>query len=199
MVQYTLAQSPEVVLTVAGKDSSKARDKAMAQLVELMDAGKLDTDLAEGFSPQQLIEVKEPGSADSDQEDSVTQAVQILNNLATLKLKAQEIRTEAMKVRAQVDILFTDELVTEEQVNSLKEGFKILKTFAQVNLRYRDSRSQAEQARITLDQALQSTGSDLKPEIKPDTQPELAPEAQSEVEPEIKSEVKPEKGKKSWA
>jgi len=86
-------------------------------------------------------------------------------------------------------------------VNSLKEGFKILKTFAQVNLRYRDSRSQAEQARITLDQALQSTGSDLKPEIKPEiqltTQAEVELKTQPELEPEIKPEVKPEKGKKS--
>jgi hypothetical protein len=37
MVQYTLAQCPEVILTVPGKDSKKAREKAMDQLVELMD------------------------------------------------------------------------------------------------------------------------------------------------------------------
>ena len=49
MARYTLAQSPEVVLTVAGKDSLKAREKAMAELMELMDSGKLDTDLADGF------------------------------------------------------------------------------------------------------------------------------------------------------
>ena len=37
MVQYTLAQSPEVILTVSGKDSLKAREKAMDQLIALME------------------------------------------------------------------------------------------------------------------------------------------------------------------
>lgn len=49
MVQYTLAQSPEIILTVSGKDSAKAREKAMDQLIELMDEGKLPTELEEGF------------------------------------------------------------------------------------------------------------------------------------------------------
>src|SRR6476469_2819100 len=156
MVQYTLAQIPEIILTVPGRDSAKAREKAMDQLMELMDAGNLPTDLAEGFGPQQFIEVKEPTSMTSADEDAVTQAVQVLSNLATLKLKVQELRSEAIKVREQVDILFTDESVSEEAIASLKEGFKTLKTFAQNNLRYREARSQAEEARTVLDQALQS-------------------------------------------
>jgi hypothetical protein len=55
MVQYSLAQSPELILTVPGKDSAKARDKAMDQLMELMEAGELPTELEEGFGPQQLM------------------------------------------------------------------------------------------------------------------------------------------------
>lgn len=156
MVQYTLAQSPEVILTVPGKDSSKAREKALDQLMELMDAGKLPTDLEEGFSPQQLIEVKEPVTDTVSDEDAVTQAVQILSSLATLKLKVQESRAEALAVRTAVDILFTDKLVSEDEIAHLKEGFKVLKTFAQANLRYQEARSRAEQARAVLDQALKS-------------------------------------------
>lgn len=158
MVQYTLAQSPEIILTVPGKDSVKAREKAMDQLMELMDAGKLRTDLEDGFGPQQFIEVKEPPTDTASEEDAVTQAVQILSNLATLKLKVQESRTEALEVRAQVDILFSDKSVTEEEIARLKEGFKILKTFAQANLRYQEARSKAEDARAVLDKALKSPG-----------------------------------------
>ncbi|MBD1922976.1 hypothetical protein H6F77_18140 [Microcoleus sp. FACHB-831] len=158
MVQYTLAQSPEIILTVPGKDSVKAREKAMDQLMELMDAGKLPTDLEDGFGPQQFIEVKEPPTDTASDEDAVTQAVQILSNLATLKLKVQESRTEALEVRAQVDILFSDKSVTEEEIARLKEGFKILKTFAQANLRYQEARSKAEDARAVLDKALKSPG-----------------------------------------
>ena len=158
MVKYTLAQSPEVILEVPGKDSAKAREKAMDQLMELMDDGSLDTDLEEGFSPQQLIEVKDLPVGDRTDDDGITQAVQVLNNLATLKLKVQESRSEALAVRAAVDILFTDKLVSEEEIADLKEGFKVLKTFAQANLRYQEARAKAEDARAVLDRALKSPG-----------------------------------------
>ncbi len=80
----------------------------------------------------------------------------MLNNLATLKLKVQESRSEALAVRAAVDILFTDKLVSEEEIADLKEGFKVLKTFAQANLRYQEARAKAEEARAVLDRALKS-------------------------------------------
>jgi soluble cytochrome b562 len=156
MVQYSLAQSPEIILTVPGKDSAKARDKAMDQLMELMDAGELPTELEEGFGPQQLIEVKESIIDTSSREDEITQAVQVLSNLASLKLKVQESRTEALEIRQAIDVLFSDKSVTEEEITHLKEGFKVLKTFAQANLRYQEARGKAEQARQILDQALKS-------------------------------------------
>ena len=124
--------------------------------MELMDAGKLPTELEEGFGPQQLIEVKEPAIDSASGEDAITQAVQILNNLATLKLKVQESRTEALEIRKAVDVLFSDNSVTEEEIARLKEGFKVLKNFAQANLRYQEARAKAEQARQVLDQALKS-------------------------------------------
>lgn len=159
MVQYTLAQSPEIILTVPGKDSTKARNKAMDQLVELMESGELPTDLSEGFSPQQFIEVKEaPGVINTEEEDAVSQAVQVLSNLATLKLKLQASRADAMRIRAKIDTLFTDDDVDEAEINDMREGFKVLKSFAQVNLRYREARTQAEEARAIIDRALNSDG-----------------------------------------
>lgn len=166
MVQYTLAQSPEIILNVPGKDSAKAREKAMDQLMDLMDAGKLPTDLSEGFGPQQFIEVKESAATPSPEEDAVAQAVQVLSNLANLKLKLQESRAEALKIRGQVDILFSDDPVSEDDINTLKEGFKVLKAYAQTNLRYREARVQAEEARATLDRALSGSESDSKASAK---------------------------------
>ena len=156
MVQYTLAQSPEIILTVPGKDSAKARDKAMDQLMELMEADKLPTELEEGFGPQQLIEIKEPTIDNTSSEDAITQAVQVLSNLATLKLKVQETRTEALEIRKAVDVLFSDNTVTEDEITRLKEGFKVLKNFAQANIRYQEAKAKAEQAREILDKALKS-------------------------------------------
>jgi len=156
MVQYTLAQSPDVVLTVPGKDSYKAREKAMDQLMTMLDDGELTTSLADGFSAQQLVEVQPlpPSKTAQQQEEAVVQAIQVLNQLATLKVKVQESRDEALKVRTLVDLLFTDEPITEAQLTELKEGFKVLKSFAQGNLRFREARGQAEAARHLLDEAL---------------------------------------------
>lgn len=156
MVQYTLAQSPEVILEVPGKDSKKARDRAMDQLVDLMDDGKLPTALADGFSPTQFIEVKVPESSPDIQqhEDAVVDAVQVLSHLATLKMKMQSSREEALAVRELVDLLFSDEPITEDQLSRLKDGFKVLKGFAQTNLKFREARSQAEAARQVLNAAL---------------------------------------------
>ncbi|PSN20059.1 hypothetical protein C7271_04050 [filamentous cyanobacterium CCP5] len=156
MVQYTLAQSPEVVLPVRGKDSPKAREKAMDQLIELMDSGKLPTTLADGFDPQELIEVSEPQPTENvkQQEDAVVAAVQILNHLATLKMKMQDSREPALAAYQLVELLFTDEPMDEEQLAQLKDGFKALKSFAQTNLRYKEARSEAESARQVLDEAL---------------------------------------------
>ncbi|MEC4813272.1 MAG: hypothetical protein SAK29_08390 [Scytonema sp. PMC 1069.18] len=156
MVQYTLAQSPEIILTVPGKDSAKAREKAMDQLMKLMDEGQLPTELEDGFGPQQLIEVKETAAnTTAGEEDSIAEAVQVLSNLATLKLKVQETRAEAMEVRKMLDILFSDRSVSEEEISRLKEGFKVLKNFAQANLRYQEARAKAEDARQILDRALE--------------------------------------------
>ncbi len=156
MVQYTLAQSPEIILTVPGKDSAKAREKAMDQLMKLMDEGKLPTELEDGFGAQQLIEVKETPTDSTSDEDAISQAVQVLSNLATLKLKVQESRSEALEIRKAIDVLFLDKSVTEEEIARLKEGFKVLKNYAQANLRYQEARAKAEDARQVLDRALKS-------------------------------------------
>lgn len=158
MVQYTLAQSPDVVLTVSGKDSRKAREKALDQLMALLDEGTLPTALADGFSAEQLVEIQatSPSAAVQQQEDSVVDAIQVLNQLATLKVKVQASRDEALEVRQLVDLLFTDDPMSEEQLTELKDGFKVLKSFAQSNLRFKEARAQAEEARQILDQALGS-------------------------------------------
>ena len=156
MVKYTLAQSPDIVLPVPGKDSRKAREKAMDQLMAMLDAGTLPTALADGFRVEQLVEVQPPASsaAVEQQEDAVVDAIQILNQLATLKVKVQSSRDEALQVRALIDLLFTDDPMTDDQVTELKDGFKVLKAFAQSNLRFKDAKAQAETARQVLDDAL---------------------------------------------
>lgn len=128
----------------------------MDQLMAMLDEGELDTSLADGFSSEQLVEVRPPNPSDTtrQQEDAVVEAIQILNHLATMKAKVQDARDEALKVRELVDLLFIDDPISEEQLTELKNGFKVLKSFAQNNLRYLEARDQAEAARRVLDEAL---------------------------------------------
>lgn len=160
MPRYTLPENPEVILEIPGtRDTAKSREKAMDQLVELMDEEKLGADLPNGFSPDRFVIVSEelPDLAqdENNNQDEITKAVQILSTLASLKAKVQETRAEALAVRSQIDILFSDAPASAEQLSELKNGFRILKTFAGLNERYRAARAQAEAARQILDKALQ--------------------------------------------
>jgi len=136
MVQYTLKESPEVILTVEGKIQLKPVTRRWINSSTSW-TQELDIELSEGFGPQ-FIEVKEPVAVADSDEDAIVQAVGS-QQLSHLKLKVQELRAEALKVRAQVDILFTDEPISEDEIASIKEGFKVLKTFAQANLRYQEA------------------------------------------------------------
>lgn len=161
MPQYTLAEDPTIILTVPGKnDTKKNRESAIEQLLELMDSGELDIDLKDGFGPDQLILIKDgktEGNAslkESTSEDSgVVQAVQTLTQFASLRQRVEELRPAAQEARSQIDLLFAGE-VTVEQIQQIKEGLKSLKNFAQVNIQFRESISEAEAARKTLDEAL---------------------------------------------
>ena len=97
-----------------------------------------NTSLADGFSSEQLVEVKppEPSNMTKQREDAVVESIQVLNHLATMKAKVQDSRDEALKVRELVDLLFVDDPISEDQLAELKDGFKVLKSFAQNNLRY---------------------------------------------------------------
>jgi hypothetical protein len=155
MVKYTLKEDPEVVIEVPGKDSAKSRDKAMDKLMKLLNEEQLNTNLEDGFGPDEFIEIRETAQGSSSQDDDeIVEAVQILNTFATLKLKTQESKQEALDIRALVDLLFSDDLISEDDVTKLKDGFKVLKTFAQANIKYREAKAQAETARVTLDRAL---------------------------------------------
>ncbi len=169
MVSYTLPQNPDTIITVRGKDSERSRQKAMDKLVEMMDSGEIATELENGFGPEQFIEVKESKASKeitSEEEDAVAQALQILSDLAALKIKVVEYREEALDIRSAIEVLFTDEPVTVEEIASLKEGFKVLKTFALASLRYREAREKAEEARIILDLALKSSELPVKQSSK---------------------------------
>merc|ERR1739838_432344 len=114
-----LPQNPDIIITVRGKNSERARQKAMDKLVEMMDSGEILTELENGFSPEQFIAAKESKELKeiiSEEEDAVAQAVQILSDFAALKIKVVESREEALKIFSAIKVLFTDQPVTVEEI-----------------------------------------------------------------------------------
>lgn len=163
MAKYTIVECPEFSVTVRGKDSPATRQRAMDKIMELMDTNELPTELPDGLSSEQLIEVKEEShdaqkEADGAEEDAVLMAVRELNNLANLKIKVQELHQAAVKARKDLDILFTDTPIEQEPdqfKELLKGGFKVLKDFAVASANYKEAKIKAESARAVLDTALQ--------------------------------------------
>ena len=176
MATYTIAECPEISVTVRGKDSSTVRQKALDKIIELMDAEELPTELPDGLSAEQLIEVKEqPNNSDINtneaEEDAVVKAVRELNNLANLKIKVEELHQVAVKARKDLGILFTDAPI-EQEVDQLKDllksSFKILKDFAAASASYKEAKINAENARAVLDEALQFNETKSKSEFSTD-------------------------------
>lgn len=173
MATYTIAECPEINVTVRGKDSPTVRQKALDKIIELMDSDELPTELQEGLSAEQLVEIKEQPNNDSDTdeaEEGVIKAVRELNNLASLKIKLQEIYPAAVKARKDLELLFIDTPI-EQEVDQLKEllkgSFKILKDFAVASVNYKEAKTKAENARTVLDEALQFN--DTKPKSESST------------------------------
>lgn len=159
MVVYTLAELPDQTFSVRGKDSEKARQQAMEQLHQRIENEEISADaFPNGVDPSDFIEVdsskmNQPQAADENNE--VLQAVQTLSNLALLKIDLEKDRQAALEVYDVINrLLFGGDPVDEAEIDSLKQGFKTLKVFAQNHVKLQASLPQAESARDLLDQAL---------------------------------------------
>lgn len=153
--QYTIPQCPELIIEVPNSDSDKARCKATQELIQLINEGRLSVQIPEGFSTSQLIEITEKDLMAED-EGKIINAVKILSKFSTSKQKTQELYDQAIEARKQLDVLFSNRRVSHEEFQRIKEGFKVLKEFALANLRYKEVLPEAENARLLLDEALES-------------------------------------------
>lgn len=160
MVQYTFPHCPEIVITLSGKDSVKARCAALKQAVHLINTGEIELCLPNGFSIFQLVEISKSDLM-AKNEDQVIKAVKILHKLIVSKQEVQKIREEALRVRNQIDDLFTDNKLEDKEFNELKTGLKVIEDFAKANLRYKEALSEAERARSVLDEALKSADKEV--------------------------------------
>lgn len=152
--QYTIPQCPELLIRVPSSDSDKARYKATQELVRLINEELLSVQIPEGFSTKQLIEITERDLMAED-EGKIIDAVKVLSKLSVSRQRVQELYEQAIEARKQVDILFENRKISQEEFQGIEESFKVLKEFTQANLRYKEVLPDAENARSLLDKVLE--------------------------------------------
>lgn len=90
-------------------------------------------------------------------EEEITQAIQVLSNLATLKLKTQESKDQSLEVLRKIESLFKlEEPISPQDLDELKTGFKTLNKFALAVNQYYETKTKAEDAKKVLDAILGS-------------------------------------------
>lgn len=88
-------------------------------------------------------------------EEEITQAIQVLSTLATLKLKTQESKDQSLVVLRKIESLFKlEEPISPEDLEELKTGFKTLNKFALAVNQYYETKTKAEDAKKVLDAIL---------------------------------------------
>ena len=109
------------------------------------------------------VEVTAPATATPEltpvrtAEEDITQAIQVLSNLATLKLKTQESKDQSLEVLKKIESLFKlEEPISSQDLEELKTGFKTLNKFALAVNQYYDTKTKAEAAKQVLDTILGS-------------------------------------------
>ncbi len=153
---YTVPQCPKLLIEVRNLDSDRARYNAINKLVSLINEGSIDVQIPEGFTTQQLIEIREEDLM-SDHEAELSQAVRTLSKLSVAKQKLQELQEQAAEVRDKIDLLFREEKIPLEEFSKITDGLKLLKEFAKANLRYKEALPDADSARLVVDRALKSS------------------------------------------
>ena len=162
MATYTLAQAPEVQVSVPGKDSVTNRDKALDKIKQMLESGELPTELSIGLSTEQLVLTAAPGKITfhlgDEEQELIEVAVRELQKFLFLKLRTQRLKLGATQARQNIATILTEE-TNEQDIDQLEEmlkgNFKTLKEFVGVLKEYRQAKPGAESALIILDEALE--------------------------------------------
>lgn len=159
---YTLAEAPELFVSVRGKDSPTTRQKALDKISEMLETGELPTELSNDLTTEQLILTEAPAKttdAEGDEEqESLEVAVRELQKFLFLKLRMQRLKQGATQARQNIAVILTEKSIEQDldQLEEvLKENFKTLKEFVGVLKEYRGAKPGADSALIILDEALE--------------------------------------------
>jgi len=162
MATYVLAELPDILITVRGKDSITTRQKALEKIADMLSSGELSTEVPKGLTPDLLILTEAPArttDAEGDEEqEPLSMAVRELHKFLLLKIRTQRLKQLAVQARQNIDTILTEESI-EQDLDQLEEtvkgDYKTLKEFVLALGEYRQTKTGAEAALAILDEALQ--------------------------------------------
>jgi len=162
MATYVLAELPDILITVRGKDSITTRQKALDKIADMLSSGELSTEVPKGLTPDLLILTEAPArttDAEGDEEqEPLSMAVRELHKFLLLKIRTQRLKQLAVQARQNIDTILTEESI-EQDLDQLEEtvkgDYKTLKEFVLALGEYRQTKTGAEAALAILDEALQ--------------------------------------------
>lgn len=154
MPLYTTPQYPEFIFNVRGSNKDKATFQALQELVSLINQGTLDSEKFRKFNSKSFIELTEKDLMAND-EDKLINAVKILSKLAKSRQEVQDLQERSLEAYKYIDVLFGKNRISKEDFQVIQDSLKVIKEFGLANLRYKEALTDAEKARLTVDQALE--------------------------------------------
>lgn len=154
MPLYTTPQYPEFIFNVRGSNRDKATFQALQELVSLINQGTLDSERFRKFNSKSFIELTEKDLMAND-EDKLINAVKILSKLAKSRQEVQDLHEKSLEAYKYIDILFGKDRISKEDFQIIQDSLKVIKEFGLANLRYKEALTDAEKARLIVDQALE--------------------------------------------
>ncbi len=162
MATYVLAELPDILITVRGKDSITTRQKALDKIADMLSSGELPTEVPNGLTPDDLILTEAPARTtepESDEEqEPLSMAVRELHKFLLMKIRTQRLKQLALQARQNIDTILTLESIErdlDQLEEMLKGDYKTIKEFVLALGEYRQTKTGAEAALAILDEALQ--------------------------------------------
>ena len=162
MATYTLTETPELKVTIRGKDSPDTRNKALEKISKMVELGELNPELLASLNAEGLIITEAPArtvDAEGDVEpEPLEVAIRELQKCLFLKLRTQGLKHSANQARQNIATALAEEsaeLDLDQIEETLKGNFKTLKEYVNSLREFRQVRSGAEAALAILDEALQ--------------------------------------------
>jgi len=162
MATYVLAELPDILITVRGKDSITTRQKALDKIADMLSSGELPTEVPKGLTPDDLILTEAPArttDAEGDEEqEPLSMAVRELHKFLLMKIRTQRLKQLALQARQNIDTILTLESIErdlDQLEEMLKGDYKTIKEFVLALGEYRQTKTGAEAALAILDEALQ--------------------------------------------